>query len=84
MVNDISTFEDCLEMLMEKATCKTPQEEKSLYFPFTTTASNDTTANDCNYQSLNVTSVGTNNEIPLEYPKGWCNILCKHVCTYVW
>ena len=70
MVNDFSTFEDCLEMLMKKATCKTPQEEKSLHFPFTTTASDDTSAIDCNYQSSNLTSMATNNEIPIQLSKG--------------
>ena len=70
MVNDFSTCEDCLEMLMEKATCKTPQEEKSLHFPFTTIASNDTSANESNCQPPNLTSVDTNNEIPIEHLKG--------------
>ena len=73
MVNEFSTFKDCLEMLMGKANCKTPQEEKpssSFHFPFTTTASNDTSANDINYQSSNLTSVDTNNEIPIKLSKG--------------
>ena len=55
---------------MGKVTCKTPQEEKSLHFPFTTTASNDTSANDSDYQSSNLNSMDTNNEIPIEHPKG--------------
>ena len=70
MVNNFSTFEDCFKMLMEKVVCKTPQEEKSLHFPFTTTASNDTSANDSNYQSSNLTSMDTNTEIPIEHPEG--------------
>ena len=73
MVNEFSTFKDYLEMLMGKANCKTPQEEESsslFHFPFTTTASNDTSANDTNYQSSNLTSMDTNNEIPIEHPKG--------------
>ena len=32
MFNIFYLFEDCLEMLMEKAACKTPQEEKSFHF----------------------------------------------------
>ena len=70
MINDFSTFEDCLKMLMEKAVCETPQEEKSLHFPFATTASNDTSANDSNYQSSNLTSTDANTEIPIEHPEG--------------
>ena len=49
---------------METATYKTPQEEKSLHFPFTTTAIND---ND--YQSSNFTTLDTNNGFPVEQPK---------------
>ena len=48
---------------METATYKTPQEEKPLYFPFTTTAIND-------YQSSNLTTLDdTNNQFPVEQPK---------------
>ena len=50
---------------METATYEAPQEEKSLHFPFTTTAIND---ND--YQSSNLTTLDdTNNEFPVEQPK---------------
>ena len=57
---------------MGKATCKIPKEEKSLHLPFTSTVSNDTSANDSNYQSSNLTLVDTNNEVAVEHP-GWCN-----------
>ena len=56
-------------MLMETATYKTPQEEKSLHFPFTTTAINDNSANDNDYQSSNLTTLDTNNGFPVEQPK---------------
>ena len=51
---------------METATYKTPQEEKSLHFPFTTTAINN---NDNDYQSSNLTTLDTNNGFPVEQPK---------------
>ena len=63
MFNIFYLFEDCLEMLMEKAACKTPQEEKSFHFPFTSAAVND-------HQSLSCTSLDVNNEIPIEHHKG--------------
>ena len=56
-------------MLMETATYKTPQEEKSLHFPFTTTAINDNSANDFDYQSSNLTMLDANNEFPVEQSK---------------
>ena len=53
---------------METATYKTSQE-KSLHFPFTTTAINNNTANDFDYQSSNLTALDTNNEFPVEHPE---------------
>ena len=56
-------------MLMETATCKTPQEEKCLHFPCATAAINNNSANDFDYQSSNLTPLDTNNEFPVEHPK---------------
>ena len=57
-------FLDCLEMLMETDIYKTPQEKQSL---LTITASNNTTANDFDYRSSNLTPLDTNNEFPVEH-----------------
>ena len=55
---------------MEKVICRTPQEDKSLHFPFTSAASIDNSANDSDYHSSNRTSMNANNEVPIEHPKG--------------
>lgn len=53
-------------MLMEKATCKTPQKEK----PFTSTVTNDNLADDSDHQPSNFTSADINHEIVLEHYEG--------------
>ena len=70
MFNIFYLFEDCLEMLMEKASCKTPQEEKSFPFPFTSAAVNDNLTNNSDRQSSSLTSLDVNNKIPKEHHKG--------------
>ena len=55
---------------MEKVICKTPQEEKSLHFPFTSAAIIDNSANVSDYHSSNHTPMNANNEVPIEHPKG--------------
>lgn len=54
---------------METASCKTLQEEKSLQFPFESTAINDKSSEDFDNQSSNLTTMGTNNDFPVEQPK---------------
>ena len=61
-------FKDCLEMLMEKATCTS---DVPGFFPFVSSTINDnitdesdTNNNDC--QLSNPTSMDINNEIPIE------------------
>lgn len=54
-------------MLMEKATCRVPQEEKSMFFPLTSLSDNDNLADDTNHQKSNFSSMDTSNEILTGY-----------------
>ena len=64
-------FEDCLEMLKEKATYETPQEEESLQFLFTSaTINSDNSDIDSDYESASFTSSDVDDEIAVQCPNG--------------
>ena len=55
-------------MLMEKATCKLPQEEMSSIFQFTSSAANDNLTGDNNdHNQSSLPSLNISNEIPAGY-----------------